>query len=402
MAHTRSAHYAILGYLYQFTKTLLELLKSEDGTVITVEGIEDIDILSNNDFTALQCKYHGAAEAFTESAIYKPLLQMLASFKQNQSVPSSYILYAHFPGLVAADTDKITKSVVQAALDSKDKSLVSLIEKLTPHPDIDAFLTRFSFVPGESWEQLETKAIHALEDCGLSKDDVEAIFHPWAIHRIASLASRPDESERHVERSQFLHELHSTKTATISRWTLALSAESKILKRRREQLKSNLNMNSRSRNFLISQSSVNDFEVGIVNFIETYLAKYRNKLLHIVPPIFALNCNSSSFFQICERLTNKGVRYETGYIGNIFNASRFFTPAVSKHLRGQYETSMHLRLLHYDTAPELLINPKSQDLFLIGSEAPIAGDLQDIVIEELNVPSLNQAAYLLRMADSYE
>ena len=41
----RSANKTILGYFYQFDKTILEIFKQSDySNIITVEGIEDIDI----------------------------------------------------------------------------------------------------------------------------------------------------------------------------------------------------------------------------------------------------------------------------------------------------------------------------------------------------------------------
>ena len=41
----RQADSTIKGYLYQFNKSILEILKAEDDDIITLEGvIEDIDI----------------------------------------------------------------------------------------------------------------------------------------------------------------------------------------------------------------------------------------------------------------------------------------------------------------------------------------------------------------------
>lgn len=77
----RSADYTIQGFLYQFNKTALELLKAQDDDTVTVEGIvEDIEVTSPDSLTAIQCKYHEASTSFTPSTVYKPLLQMLKHF----------------------------------------------------------------------------------------------------------------------------------------------------------------------------------------------------------------------------------------------------------------------------------------------------------------------------------
>src|SRR6056297_1932586 len=96
----RTADYTIQGFLYQFNKTALEILKAQDDDAITVEGIvEDIEIASPASLAAIQCKYHEASKSFTASAVYKPLLQMLKHFSENQTANIHYILFAHFPSV---------------------------------------------------------------------------------------------------------------------------------------------------------------------------------------------------------------------------------------------------------------------------------------------------------------
>ena len=51
---SRTADYTIQGFLYQFNKTLLEILKAPEDNSVTVEGvIEDIDILAPSETTAI-------------------------------------------------------------------------------------------------------------------------------------------------------------------------------------------------------------------------------------------------------------------------------------------------------------------------------------------------------------
>ena len=58
----RVADSTIKGFMYQFNRTLNEILSSSNE-VITVEGIvENIDKISGEHITAIQCKYHGEVE----------------------------------------------------------------------------------------------------------------------------------------------------------------------------------------------------------------------------------------------------------------------------------------------------------------------------------------------------
>ena len=54
---SRAADYTIKGFLYQFNKTLLDILNSPDGSNITVEGIvEDVEIETSSGMTALAAR----------------------------------------------------------------------------------------------------------------------------------------------------------------------------------------------------------------------------------------------------------------------------------------------------------------------------------------------------------
>ena len=68
----RVANYTIKGFVYQFNKTLEELLNSDDGNTIKVEGIvEDIDVISTDEFKAIQCKYFETKKKISISLMFQ-------------------------------------------------------------------------------------------------------------------------------------------------------------------------------------------------------------------------------------------------------------------------------------------------------------------------------------------
>ena len=59
----RTAIDTIRGYFYQFDYSIISLLKLSNGTEsILVEGVEDIDITTASETTAIQCKYYEKTE----------------------------------------------------------------------------------------------------------------------------------------------------------------------------------------------------------------------------------------------------------------------------------------------------------------------------------------------------
>ncbi len=92
----RNASETILGYFYQFDKTIIEIFKqTNDDNVVTIEGIEDIDIEKTDEVETIQCKYHEALE-YNHSQIKKAIIFLLKDFVENARTEYKYTLYAYF------------------------------------------------------------------------------------------------------------------------------------------------------------------------------------------------------------------------------------------------------------------------------------------------------------------
>ena len=94
MPNSRVADSTIKGFIYQFNKTILEILDSPKAT-IHVEGIvEDVDKYeADNSITAIQCKYHESSEKFILSLIYKPIILMIKTFLMRPHDNISFVLF---------------------------------------------------------------------------------------------------------------------------------------------------------------------------------------------------------------------------------------------------------------------------------------------------------------------
>ena len=229
---SRSADYTIQGFLYQFNKTLLEILKAEDDATINIEGlVEDIEIVSSTKITGIQCKYHEAAKKFTPSAICKPLLQMLKHFSDHPDHDIEYVIFAHFPG-TTEKCPAVGKQECEDALASKDKNFEKLIKEIPPHLELDKFLRRFKMEFGPNYDDIVKEAITALQNNGIPTEEIETLAYPNAIHIIACISILHDPAKRQITRKQFLERLNSIRTTAISRWTLALRTRKKLLETR--------------------------------------------------------------------------------------------------------------------------------------------------------------------------
>jgi hypothetical protein len=95
----RSAVDTILGYFYQFDHSIEQILLQKNGQdTVTIEDIEDIDVYSASETTAIQCKYYAKTE-YNNSVISRPIRLMLSHYKDSKSENKSnvkYSLYGYF------------------------------------------------------------------------------------------------------------------------------------------------------------------------------------------------------------------------------------------------------------------------------------------------------------------
>lgn len=397
----RTADYTIQGFLYQFNKALLAVLQGADDAVITVEGIvEDIEVVADGLIEAIQCKYHESNTAFTFSAVYKPLLQMMQHFYKNPEAKITYVLFAHFPGLAANDL-KVDKQVLQDALESKNEKYKTYIEDVKGKIDLDAFLLHLKTPVGPSYDVL-VQEVHAhLEASGFPQADIEILVYPNAIQAIASLSIQHNVAERQITKKALLADLNTIKKTAISHWTLGLKNRQAILAARKKQLKANLAKNSRLRYFVLDAESLEDFDSQIVLFIGDYLEKYHFKLAHSCTPTFCLIATMEQLSDIKLRLHQKGITAQNGYIEGVFDEALFHRePLMCKGQDNTVQREFSLRLLRYQDHASLLNARKPADLFVLGNAGYDDVNTLDVNVEALASNSFDEINFMLGIKDA--
>ena len=401
---SRTADYTIQGFLYQFNKTLLEILKAPEDSSVTVEGvIEDIDILAPSETTAIQCKYHETQQSFSLSLLYEPLLQMMVHLKNNPDAKITYILYGYFPNKSPGDKYPLKKEDLGQIISTKNQKYKKYVSALKDGFNEEAFLSSVSIEFGKHMDTLIKDVQATLVDAGISIDDVEQIAYPNAINEIATISCRHDAAERNVRKADLIAKLNKIKTTAISRWTLALKTRKKLLTARKKQLKPHLDINARDRHFIISQTSLEDFNSNIVLFITDYLNKYHFKPAHIRTPLFCLDCPNNMFSDIRFRLHQKGIIVEDGMIGDFFDEQRFFRdPMTRKRPRQDMEREFHIRLIRHADHSGVLKQKKGDDLFIISNKDYEDLDTTDVCLEHLDISQLKEASFLIGVSHECE
>jgi hypothetical protein len=398
----RTADYTIQGFIYQFIVTLHNLLnKTVDDPEIIVEGpIEDIDIITPTGIEAIQCKYHETKEKFTLSSIYKPVLQMMNHYHLHSSKNIKYRLYAHFPNETVGNKKKLTSTEVDQIVNSKAKEYKSLIDGLASFTDIAGFISKFELEFGSSLGDLEKAVIVALSNEGFSTEDAEDIFYPNAIHRIAEISTKHNEAERRINKVEFVSTLKEKKKTAICRWTKELNSFEKLLKKRREQMRDNLNKNSRERAIILDAKYIIDFDSKIVQFIEDFINKYNSKIKLHRCPLVSLICNETILNDIWRRLNAKKISVERGHIAGELNVDYFLRTPLKEITEKKIE--FKVRLCDHDTEfLKVLSKANFDDIIIISDKKfDFIQIISDTNIDKLETTEINEIKYLLSLNNS--
>jgi len=382
---------------------LIEILGSAEGDVVVLEGIiEDIEVHTFSGMTATQCKYHEAAERFTPSSIYKPVLQMIEDFHANSRASVRYVLFCHYPGMDDAPGDAELKQYVKESLESKNVDLKRLTAGLRGKVDVDGFLGKFSMKVGPALDALEEQARAALETNGIPKGEIDTLAYPNAINLIAGISAKHDPAARRITKRELLERLKNIRKTAISRWTMALRTRKQLLDTRRKQLKAHLDLNSRLRYFVIETEPLEDFEEAFVLFVKDFIQKYHFKQSHIGTPLFCLGVTRDQLKSIESRLFQVGIKSSNGFRGDQFDETDFFREPLCKAKNGEITREFHLRLIGLEDYLGLSNNRKCDDLFILGEPGFSSLKTKDVNVEHLATTSIKEVAYLVGVSNVYE
>ncbi|KZZ85184.1 hypothetical protein [Bacillus sp. SJS] len=400
---SRSANYTIQGFIYQFNKTLLEVLNGSDESEITVEGIiEDIEVKTDLVTKAIQCKYHETKEKFTLSCIYKPILQMMDHFHSNSNADIEYRLFVHFPNEKIGTKQFLSSEDIETIFKSSDKNLKKLIEKNSEKNHTE-FCKRFTVEFGPSLDELIKSIYKALVENGMPESDLESLIYPNSIQKIAELSILREPHQRVILKKDLLNELLKVKKASLSRWTKELRTLDKIMKLKKQQLRINLTKNSRLRYFIISVDTIENFNENIVTFICEYLTKYHFKEIHDKTPVFCLDCPLDIYLNIIQRLHRKKVKVNDGLVAGIFDKGKFIIDPVRGKISKSFYREFDLKLIHFDKEAIGIINEcKCEDCFLFMENLPGELDTEDINIEHMYINEIEKIKFIMGMSDTYE
>lgn len=421
MTNNRYAGSTILGFLFQFEKTLNELLSADndDECLITVEGIEDLDINTIGMTNFIQCKYHEAQENYSISLIEKPIIQMLCHWcSQDHESTIKYRLYCYFPNEVKRENFLSPEDLKHLINKNTPEKLETYKEQIRKHIQnfgeniITEFCSKLTIEFSDSLSDLRENNIKRLIQLDFNEETIQDVVHPNALFIIHELATKKNIEDRKISVKNFIQKLKTLDKVLLWKYAKFLNNYKQILTRKRKYLHDNLNANLRHRCFVFDVDSFEDFENTIIIFIKEFLDKfqYKNSKLHISNeniPMFIIANNFESFKTVYKGLRNKNISANIGFTFDIddWSENEFFKNAVINLKQGAID--FRIRLLYIDrniveNRQAVLSAHTPDDLFIVNTELFKNLNLTGCNKEIIDVNNIDELKYVLNMVKDYE
>ena len=315
----REAVSTIRGYFYQFDYSILKVLELEhDDDTICIEGIEDVDISSEDSVTLHQCKCYEETE-YNHSKIAPAVRWMLKHYSDNKTNNYNYYIYGTFK----KGQDKLKKVTAEFAKKhfftfTKDKQKHILHSELgLSDEDVSDFVNKLNInIYADSYETQEKKVKENL--CGFlgcRKQEVD-LYYCNALNIVKQLSTEKDIRKRIISRKIFYAKLKSI-DQQFDIWLLHKNGKSKFAKVIKKKYFSNgLNLSPYSRFFLIECNS-NTSTVDLKTVILHISKKYSNLRQRATPKFCPFFCfqglTETMLVDLKRKLSNEGIIFTDGY-----------------------------------------------------------------------------------------
>ncbi len=350
----RTAIDTIRGYFYQFDYSIFSLLNlSNDSESILVEGIEDIDIKTATETTAIQCKYYEKTE-YNHSVIAEPIRLMLNHFKEvklGNQVSIKYKLRGYYKSghsklslplniqnlkdhfLTYTRTEKINsvptkvKHLHHNELTLNDAELNEFIGLL--EIDIHAFEFEKQF-----------KEIISLFKTVFTCTDFtsEFYFYNSALRVIRDISKDSNQSNRNITKGEFLKRVNNSKIL-FNEWYVVIKGEKAHYSNLRKEYFSNVNILFKERFFLFEidprSYSRSDLKT-LLNLVIKNYAKIINQPTPFCPYIYIHGIDNLELIELKKDLTDDEIIISDGFDfeGANFNSKSIIKkPALSNPIK---------------------------------------------------------------------
>lgn len=337
----RFAGPAIEGYLYQFDKTILEILHASSSETITAEYLEDIGITKGNAETCIQCKYY-PAQTLTSSSLREPIFEMLKSHRTYSSRKLKFQLFIHSQGKgprfqVPKTVDDIKVLLTHTKGSGADRiTIEDHVNEGISDIEIADFLKAFCLVEGPSREDQRTDIFDNLKKAfSCTAEEAEFLYYGNALRKVIDLSINSDPKNRMITRTDFKRDI-SVKDYFFGIWQLASSSTIKFRGQVRKRIKKlEFYVPSRDRTILLSHDYFEHLDINALARTIKDIAQNHytigKSLYDAIPLTFVLDGSTTQVTEVKKALLGLRVKIFDGFETIAFQVDQFLEiPIINK------------------------------------------------------------------------
>lgn len=348
----RAAIDTIKGYFYQFDYSIVKLLElSQDTDTIIVEGIEDVDINTATDETAIQCKYYAKSE-YNHSVIAKPIKMMLNHYKEVTNGTKKRINYKLY-GYFQSGQTKLTLPIDSTFL--KDHFLTYTENKIKRYHHLELNLTDLELDDFISLLEIDIFALEyesqvskistlLMNHFGCKSFEAENYFYNNALKVIKDLAVEGNIAKRKISKSEFLKRIN-LKRILFNEWFITYKGETKLFTELRAEYFTGLNISPFERFFIIEVPTTNYVRAELKDLILTISKKWSKLSARepqpFCPYLYLHNILPQELIDLKKELFSEDIIFIDGFD---FSGSEFSPKSISKSANNS--NSIRLKILN--------------------------------------------------------
>lgn len=321
-------YFAIKGFLFQFDKTLIEIIQNP-GTSVEIEQTQDV----GTDQIYTQVK-HKETQDYKPSKVKKAVKQLLNEYKENPQ--GKYSLYCYFrdrqPQSTTVSLEELNKilSTDSASFTIKVKS---------------AFIKNFDLIFAPDFEAQFEALLKDIKDAFNLKDDDEAIiYHALLRNKVMNLSILKKRNERTIDLAALKSMVSQNEKVIFDLAYAKFMGNEEYLKFIKKEyfvFKRGVNIPSNERLFVVgADAEVTDQE--LIEIIQKIQNRYYAKENSPAPYIHLHDVSTQHLAIIKQQLWDKGLHFLDG---THFNGDRFRPQDITKTIHDIKGNSTKFKVL---------------------------------------------------------
>lgn len=351
MESTRAAIDTIRGYYYQFDYFILQILecKNDDDFVI-IEGIEDIDLDTAVEKTAIQCKYYEKT-VYNHSVIAQPLRFMLDHYLINKKNGMKYKIYGHYK----SGTEKLETPITLKFFKEKFMPLAPLNDLSIADDEIFRFLEILEIDnKAKSFKDQESEITKIIKNI-FSCNDFESDYYYYsnALRVVRELSTHQDIEERKISKKQFIQKINN-RDILFNIWYLKKKDTKVYCRFIKNEFFSNMNDSPFERFFLIecdSEISESEIKSLLIRISNNWTKISKRNPQPFCPYIYLHKISQEKLKSIMQGLQSDNFTFIDGFD---FKYADFSVKSITK--KADFHNDIRLKIIHEKSTIDQILN----------------------------------------------